>query len=114
MEVNRERPNFLIFMVDEERYPPVYENDEIKEGRKRYLLTQDMLRETGVELRRHYAAPTACCPSRPSLFPGQYPSLHGVTQTPGAAKASYDPGMFWLDPSTVPTHGDYFRAAGSR
>lgn len=111
---NAGRPNFLIFMVDEERYPPVYENDEIKAWRKRYLLAQDMLRETGVEFRRHYAASTACCPSRSSLFTGQYPSLHGVTQTPGAAKASYDPGMFWLDPSTVPTLGDYFRAAGYR
>lgn len=109
-----ERPNFLIFMVDEERYPPVYENEEIKAWRKRYLLTQDMLRETGVEFHRHYAASAACCPSRSSLFTGQYPSLHGVTQTPGAAKASYDPGMFWLDPNTVPTLGDYFRAAGYR
>lgn len=114
MEAKRERPNFLIFIVDEERYPPVYENEEIKAWRKRYLLAQDMLRETGVEFRRHYAASTACCPSRSSLFTGQYPSLHGVTQTPGAAKASYDPGMFWLDPNTVPTLGDYFRAAGYR
>lgn len=114
MERNQERPNFLVFMVDEERYPPVYENDEIKAWRKRYLKTQDMLRQTGVEFHRHYAASTACCPSRSSLFTGQYPSLHGVTQTPGAAKASYDPGMFWLDPNTVPTLGDYFRAAGYR
>lgn len=111
---NAGRPNFLIFMVDEDRYPPIYENDELKAWRKRYLLAQDMLRETGVEFRRHYAASTACCPSRSSLFTGQYPSLHGVTQTPGAAKASYDPGMFWLDPNTVPTLGDYFRAAGYR
>lgn len=114
MTTERQRPNFLIFMVDEERYPPVYENDELKAWRKRYLKAQDMLRETGVEFRRHYAASAACCPSRSSLFTGQYPSLHGVTQTPGAAKASYDPGMFWLDPSTVPTLGDYFRAAGYR
>ena len=113
-ETERERPNFLIFMVDEERYPPVYENEEIRAWRKRYLLAQDMLRETGVEFRRHYAASTACCPSRSSFFTGQYPSLHGVTQTPGAAKQSYDPGMFWLDPNTVPTLGDYFRAAGYR
>lgn len=114
MTTESERPNFLIFMVDEERYPPVYENDALKAWRLRYLKAQDVLRETGVEFRRHYAASTACCPSRSSIFTGQYPSLHGVTQTPGAAKQSYDPGMFWLDPNTVPTLGDYFRAAGYR
>jgi choline-sulfatase len=35
-----------------------------------------------------------------------------VTQTTGAAKESFDPDVFWLDPSGVPTMGDYFRAAG--
>src|SRR5918911_217683 len=114
MKPDGERPNFLIFMVDEVRYPPVYETDEIKEWRKTYLKAQDMLRQTGVEFQRHYVASAACCPSRSSLFTGQYPSLHGVTQTPGTAKTSYDPGMFWLDPNTVPTLGDYFRAAGYR
>lgn len=29
------RPNFLFLMVDEERYPPVYENPEIKAWRKK-------------------------------------------------------------------------------
>ena len=114
MKPDTERPNFLIFMVDEVRYPPVYETEEIKEWRKEYLKAQDMLRQTGVEFQRHYVASAACCPSRSSLFTGQYPSLHGVTQTPGAAKSNFDPGMFWLDPNTVPTMGDYFRAAGYR
>jgi arylsulfatase A-like enzyme len=101
-------------MVDEERYPPVYETEELKAWRKEYLKAQDVLRQAGVEFQRHYAASSACCPSRSSFFTGQYPSLHGVTQTPGTAKTSYDPGMFWLDPNTVPTLGDYFRAAGYR
>lgn len=114
MNPDGERPNFLIFMVDEERYPPPYETEEVKAWRKRYLKVQDLLRQTGVEFHRHYAAATACCPSRATFFTGQYPSLHGVTQTTGTAKTPYDPGMFWLDPSTVPTLGDYFRAAGYR
>ncbi|HEV7766555.1 MAG TPA: sulfatase-like hydrolase/transferase, partial [Thermoanaerobaculia bacterium] len=54
----------------------------------------------------------ACAPSRTSIFTGQYPSLHGVTQTDGIGKTTWDPGMFWLDPDMVPTLGDYFRAAG--
>jgi arylsulfatase A-like enzyme len=61
---------------------------------------------------RHYAGSTACSPSRATLFTGQYPSLHGVTQTQGIAKKSQDPDMFWLQPNTVPTMGDYFKQAG--
>lgn len=32
--MNLTKPNFLIFMVDEERFPTVYENEELKEWRK--------------------------------------------------------------------------------
>ncbi len=46
------------------------------------------------------------------MFTGQYPSLHGVTSTDGTAKQSSDPGMHWLDPNSVPTLGDWFRAGG--
>ena len=56
----------------------------------------------------------ACAPSRTSIFTGQYPSLHGVSQTDGIGKTAWDPGMSWLDPNTVPTMGDWFRAAGYR
>jgi arylsulfatase A-like enzyme len=56
----------------------------------------------------------ACAPSRASLLTGQYPSLHGVTQTDGLAKSADDDDMFWLAPDTVPTLGDWFRAAGYR
>ena len=67
-----------------------------------------------MELHRHYAGSTACLPSRATLFTGQYPSLHRVTNTDGLAKQASDPLMTWLDPSTVPTMGDWFRAAGYR
>ncbi|GAA3406972.1 sulfatase-like hydrolase/transferase [Paenibacillus hodogayensis] len=43
---------------------------------------------------------------------GQYPSLHGVSQTNGIAKQASDSDMFWLDRNTVPTMGDYLREAG--
>lgn len=108
------RLNVLVLMVDEQRYPTVYESDALRQFRARYLGTQELLRQHGVEFHRHYAASTACAPSRTSLYTGHYPSLHGVTNTDGAAKGPHDPEIFWLDPHTVPTVGDYFRAAGYR
>lgn len=108
------RPNFLILMVDEERYPPVYETPEIKAWRKKNLLTQELLRDHALEFKHHYAGATACSPSRATLFTGQYPSLHGVSQTSGVAKSAFDADIFWLDSNTGPTMGDYFRVAGYR
>ena len=106
------RPNFLILMCDEMRYPPPYETEAAQAFRRCYLRTQDALRRCGMEFHRHYAASVACVPSRASIYTGQYPSLHGTAQTTGAAKESFDPDVFWLDPNSVPTIGDYFRAAG--
>ncbi len=59
------------------------------------------------------AAATACTPSRTTLFTGQYASLHGVADTDGLAKQATDPAMHFLDPDTVPTMGDWFRAGGA-
>ncbi len=109
-----QKPNIFIFMVDELRYPMTYDGPELRAWMDQYLVAQRTFRETGVDFRRHHASSTACAPSRTSIFTGQYPSLHGVTQTDGLAKDAWDPGMFWLDPNTVPTLGDYFRAAGYR
>lgn len=109
---NGNRPNFLILMCDEMRFPPIYESQQTKNFRQQYLQTQNLLRQNGADFQRHYAASVACVPSRASIYTGHYPSLHGATQTTGAAKESFDPDVFWLDPDGVPTLGDYFRAAG--
>lgn len=105
-------PNFLIIIVDEERFPPVYENEEIKAWRKKYLKAQDFLHNNGLTFNNHYTGSTACSPSRGTLYTGQYPSLHGVSQTGGVAKGDFDADMFWLDQSTVPTIGDYLLTEG--
>ena len=72
----------------------------------------ESIRDGGLEFHRHYAGSTACLPSRTTLFTGQYPSLHGGTNTDGMAKKANDPAMGWLDPNSVPTLGDWFRAGG--
>ena len=106
------QPNILFIIVDEERFPTVYETEALKEWRVKNLRTQELLRNKGMTFLNHYIGSTACSPSRATLFTGQYPSLHGVTQTTGVAKGAFDPNVFWLDHSTVPTLGDYFRTAG--
>ncbi|WP_246329021.1 sulfatase-like hydrolase/transferase [Brevibacillus halotolerans] len=62
----------------------------------------------GMEFHRHYIGSAACCPSRATLFTGQYPSLHGVSQTVGVAKEAFDSDMFWLNRNTVPTRETIF------
>ena len=106
------RPNILFLIVDEQCYPPCYETEALKEWRKENLIAQEILREKGLSFQNHYIGSTACSPSRTTLFTGHYPSLHGVTQTTGAAKGAFDPNVYWLTSNTVPTLGNYFQTAG--
>lgn len=108
----KRRPNFLIVMMDEQRYAPPYESPELQAWRLANLPTQNLLRRNSVEFTHHHIMSTACQPSRASIYTGQYPSLHGVSQTSGAAKAGIEQDLYWLTPGTVPTLGNWFRAAG--
>lgn len=108
------RPNILLITTDELRDPPGYETDEVKLWRRKALKGEQSLRDSGVTFGHHYIMSAACTPSRASYLTGQYPSVHGVTQTDGLAKSAESPDMFWLDPNGVPTMGDYFRAGGYR
>jgi arylsulfatase A-like enzyme len=105
-------PNILVIMTDEERYPPPYEGESLARFRREQLGARQSIRDGGLEFHRHYAGSTACLPSRTTLFTGQYPSLHGAANTDGLAKKANDPDMQWLDPNSVPTLGDWFRAGG--
>jgi arylsulfatase A-like enzyme len=105
-------PNILVIMTDEERYPPPYEDESMARFRREQLGARQSIRDGGLEFHRHYAGSTACLPSRTTLFTGQYPSLHGGSNTDGMAKKASDPDMQWLDPNSVPTLGDWFRAGG--
>jgi choline-sulfatase len=108
------RPNVLLILTDQLRHPPAYESAELERFRAESMPGMERLRREGVSFRHHYAMATACAPSRASLLTGQYPSLHGVTQTDGLAKEADGPAMSWLGADVVPTLGDWFRAAGYR
>ena len=40
------RPNVLVILGDEDRFPPVYETQELKDWRTTYLTAQEQMRET--------------------------------------------------------------------
>ncbi|CAJ1581958.1 sulfatase-like hydrolase/transferase [[Mycobacterium] wendilense] len=107
-----DRPDIVILMTDEERAIPPYESDEVLDWRQRVLGGRRWFDEHGVSFARHYTGSLACVPSRPTLFTGQYPDLHGVTQTDGLGKRYDDSRLRWLRRGEVPTLGNWFRAAG--
>ncbi|BBZ06334.1 hydrolase [Mycolicibacterium doricum] len=106
------RPDIVILMTDEERAVPPYEAPEVLAWRSHALPGRRWFDEHGVSFARHYTGSLACVPSRPTIFTGQYPDLHGVTQTDGIGKTYDDSRMRWLRQGEVPTLGNWLRAAG--
>ncbi|KUI26146.1 hydrolase [Mycobacterium sp. IS-1496] len=106
------KPDIVILMTDEERAVPPYEAPEVMAWRRRALPGRTWFDEHGVSFAHHYTGSLACVPSRPTIFTGQFPDLHGVTQTDGIGKTYEDSRMRWLRGGEVPTLGNWFRAAG--
>ncbi len=106
------RPDVIVIMTDEERAVPPYEDPSVLTWRDAILAGRRWFDDHGVSFTRHYTGSLACVPSRPTMFTGHYPDLHGVTQTDGLGKAADDNRMRWLRPGEVPTLGHWFRAAG--
>lgn len=122
-------PNILVITVDEMQYPRFSygssggmdqgikeilgfvgdpEGNPYREFFRGFL----KLRQNAVVLQNHTIAASACTPSRGVIYTGQYGSRTGLTQTDGIYKSGKDPAFPWLDPSGMPTLGDWFRAAG--
>jgi len=106
------QPDVIIVMTDQERAAPPYESASIAEWRRSTLTGAQWFADHGVSFGRHYTGSLACVPSRPTIFTGQYPDVHGVTQTNGLGKMEDDARMRWLRPGEVPTLGHWFRAGG--
>ncbi len=105
-------PDIVVIMTDEERAAPIYEPDELRAWRQATLPGRRWFDEHAVTFSSHYTGSLACVPSRPTIFTGQYPDLHGVTQTDGLGKDADDSRLRWLREGEVPTLGHWFRAAG--
>ena len=112
MTTQNSRPDVIVLLTDQERAAPPYESDEVAAWRRTQLGGAQWFEDNGVSFRRHYAGSLACVPSRPTLFTGQYPDVHGVSQTNGLGKMDDDARMRWLRPGEVPTLGHWFRADG--
>ena len=106
------RPDVIIIMTDEERAIPPYESDDVLAWRRAALSGRRWFDDNAVNFNRHYTGSLACVPSRPTIFTGQYPDVHGVTQTDGLGKMADDSRIRWLPEGEVPTLGNWFRAAG--
>ncbi|MFZ1438904.1 MAG: sulfatase-like hydrolase/transferase, partial [Candidatus Microthrix subdominans] len=90
------RPDVIVIMTDEERAIPPYESDELLTWRRDTLSGRRWFDDNAVTFARHYTGSLACVPSRPTLFTGQYPDVHGVTQTDGLGKSADDSRLRWL------------------
>ena len=100
-----DRPDIVVIVTDEERAVPPYEAPDVLAWRDRTLAGRKWFDDHGVSFARHYTGSLACVPSRPTIFTGHYPDLHGVTQTDGIGKTADDSRMRWLRPGEVPTLG---------
>ncbi|CAB9512228.1 Sulfatase [Seminavis robusta] len=113
-ESSEKHPNIIMIVVDQERYPPHYLPNHVNNWLKN-LPGKNAFTHHGsgsTQFVSHRTSSMACSPSRATLYTGQMPSVHGVTQTYGLAKAANDDAMSWLQLNDVPTMGHYFRAAG--
>lgn len=107
-----EQPDVVVILTDQERAAPPYETEAMRRWRSDTLTGRRWFEDNGVSFACHYTGSLACVPSRPTLFTGQYPDVHGVTQTDGLGKRASDSRMRWMRAGEVPTLGNWFRAAG--
>jgi arylsulfatase A-like enzyme len=70
------RPNLVILMTDQERYPRHWPAGWARE----HLPNRQRLARQGLTFRRAFCPASMCSPSRASIFTGVYPAEHGVTE----------------------------------
>ena len=71
-----ERPNLLILVTDQERFPQHWPDGWVDE----HLPNRQRLARHGLTFTRAFCNAAMCSPSRATLFTGLYPAQHGVTE----------------------------------
>ena len=105
-----QHPNILVIMTDEERYPPPYE--DASPGGEQLA--------PGVHPGRRPRVPPALrrldgLPAQPDhAVHGPVPLAARCGQHRWHGQEGQRPRHEWLDPNSVPTLGDWFRAGGYR
>ena len=73
------RPNLLLLITDQQRYPQHWPDEP---GFMRELMPNDAeLARTGLSFTRAFCNTCMCTPSRATLYSGQYPAQHGLPLT---------------------------------
>jgi choline-sulfatase len=75
-EAPSRRPNIVILMTDQERYPQHWPSGWARDR----LPNRQRLARHGLTFRRTFCAASMCSPSRASIFTGLFPAEHGVTE----------------------------------
>ena len=110
---NRRRPNIILIMVDEMRYPQHFPAGiaTAEDWLAAFMPNLHRLWERGVKFRHHYTAGTACSPSRASLVTGLYPHQNWCLQTRKGKGGTAGPNAPALQ-RDFPTYGKLLRDAG--
>lgn len=68
---NKQKPNFLVFLTDDQ--------DRRMNSLDHLPLIKKYIRDQGTEFTNYYTTTAMCCPSRVSLWSGQFAHNHNVT-----------------------------------
>lgn len=100
------RPNIIFILVDELRFPSIFPDGISTPAQflRRYMPNTYELWRHGVKFTSHYAAGTACTPSRASLVTGLYPHQEWELATRTQVGPSLD--------RAFPTYGRLLRRLG--
>ena len=104
------KPNFVIFLSDEETYAPKYESSQLKKWREKNLPIETFFKNNGITFENHRINNTGCQPSRADLQTGVSYRKHGVKLTEGLSQNHEN--VTFVDPEKTPTLGNYLSDDG--
>ena len=103
---NVKRPNIIIITLDQASRKFIWENDKVKEFRRRYMPNMEYIFANSIDFKNHQISSAACVPSRACLFTGTNSKKTQVHQTDGVAKNVHE--LNWIDRNKTPTLGNIF------